>query len=88
MHSMSTPLTDLESEAMKPSREERAQLADRLLASVYGDHAVDDAWAAEIEHRIAAVDAGAPLGAAESALARARQALARKSFSRPRPRRN
>ena len=73
---MSTPLTDLENEAMKLSREERARLADHLLASVYGDREVDDAWGAEIERRIAAVDAGAPLVAAESALARARQALA------------
>ena len=73
---MSTPLTDLESEAMKLPREDRARLADRLLASVYGDRAVDDAWAAEVERRIAAVEAGSPLVAAESALFRARQTLA------------
>ena len=72
---MSTPLTDLESEAMKLPREERARLADRLLASVYDDPYVDDAWAAEVERRIASVEAGAPLIAAESALGRARQAL-------------
>ena len=73
---MSTPLTDLEVEAMKLPREERARLADHLLASVYADPEIDEAWAAEVERRIAAVEAGAPLVAAESALARARQALA------------
>ena len=72
---MSTPLSDLESEVMKLPREERARLAQRLLASVYGDPDIDAAWAAEVERRIASVEAGAPLIAAESALARARQAL-------------
>ena len=42
---MSTPLSDLESEAMKLPREERARLAERLLASVYGDPDIDAAWA-------------------------------------------
>ena len=73
---MSTPLTDLESEAMKLPREERARLVDHLLASIYGDREVDDAWAAEVERRIAGVESGTPLVAAESAFARARQALA------------
>jgi putative addiction module component (TIGR02574 family) len=73
---MSTPLTDLETEAMKLPREERARLADHLLASVYADPEIDEAWAAEVERRIAAVEAGAPLVATESALARARQTLA------------
>ena len=73
---MSTSLTDLESEAMKLPREDRARLAEHLLASVYGDREIDEAWAAEIERRIAAVESGAPLVAAESALARVRQALA------------
>jgi putative addiction module component (TIGR02574 family) len=76
MRSMSTPLTDLETEAMKLPREERARLADHLLASVYADPEIDEAWATEVERRVAAVEAGAPLVAAESALARARQALA------------
>ena len=58
---MSTPFADVESEAMKLPREERARLADRLLASVYADPEVDEAWAAEVERRIAAVDAGAPV---------------------------
>ncbi len=73
---MSTSLTDLETEALKLPLEERARLADHLLASVYADPEVDEAWAAEVQRRIAAVEAGAPLVVAESAFARARQTLA------------
>ena len=73
---MSTPLTDLETEALKLPLKERARLADHLLASVYADPEVDEAWAVEVERRIAAAEAGAPLIAAESALARVRQAPA------------
>ena len=65
----SASVTDLESEAMKLSRDDRVRLADRLLASVYGDRDMDEAWFAEIERRIAALDAGAPAVGAESALA-------------------
>jgi putative addiction module component (TIGR02574 family) len=72
---MSTPLSDLELEIMKLPLEERAKLAERLLASVYGDADVEAAWAAEVDRRIARVEAGAPLIAAESAFERARQAL-------------
>jgi hypothetical protein len=73
---MNRPLTELESEALQLSREDRAKLADRLLASVYGDRDVDAVWAIEVERRIAAVEAGAPLIAAESVLARVRRMLA------------
>ena len=66
---MSPPLINLEAEAMKLSRDDRVRLADRLLASVYGDRDMDEAWFAEIERRIAALDAGAPLAGTESALA-------------------
>ena len=66
---MSLPLNDLEAEAMKLSRDDRVRLADRLLASVYGDRDMDEAWFAEIERRIAALDAGPPATVAEPALA-------------------
>ena len=72
---MSTPLTDLESEAMKLPREERARLADRLLASVYGDPEIEEAWAVEVQRRLAAMEAGTAPVAAESVLARARRTL-------------
>jgi putative addiction module component (TIGR02574 family) len=67
--------SDLESEAMKLPRDERLRLADRLLASVYGDREIDEAWAAEVERRIAAVEAGAPLVAAETVFERVRRTL-------------
>ncbi len=57
---MSTPLTDLEIEALKLPLRERVRLADHLLASVCADPEVDEAWAAEVQRRMAAVEAGAP----------------------------
>ena len=66
---MSLPLNDLEAEAMKLSADERVRLADRLLASVYGDRDMDEAWFAEIERRIAALDVVAPAAVAEPVLA-------------------
>ena len=66
---MSLPLNDLEAEAMKLSADERVRLADRLLASVYGDRDMDEAWFAEIERRIAALDVVVPPAVAEPALA-------------------
>ena len=71
---MSLPLNDLEAEAMKLSADERVRLADRLLASVYGDRDMDEAWFAEIERRIAALDVVAPPAVAEPALAGAEPA--------------
>ena len=55
---MSMPLTQLEAEAMKLRSDDRVRLADRLLASVYGDRDVDEAWFAEVQRRIAALEAG------------------------------
>jgi len=72
---VSTPLADLESEVMKLPREERVRLADRLLASVYGDPEVEEAWAVEVQRRLAAVEAGMVTIATESALAPARRTL-------------
>ena len=71
---MSLPLNDLEAEAMKLSADERVRLADRLLASVYGDRDMDEAWFAEIERRIAALDVVAPAAVAEPVLAGAEPA--------------
>ena len=71
---MSLPLNDLEAEAMKLSADERVRLADRLLASIYGDRDMDEAWFAEIERRIAALDVVAPAAVAEPALAGAEPA--------------
>jgi len=73
---METQLELLESEALKLTPGERAALAQRLLASLDEDAEIEDAWAAEIERRIAEVESGAvqviPIA---EALARVRAAL-------------
>ncbi len=73
---METQLEILESEALKLTPGERAELAQRLLASLDEDSEIEDAWAAEIERRIADVESGAvqviPIA---EALARVRAAL-------------
>jgi len=56
---METQLEILEAEALKLTLSERAVLAQRLLASLDEDAEIDDAWAAEIERRIADVESGA-----------------------------
>ena len=49
---MSRQLEVIEEQALKLSAEERAQLADRLISSLFGDHEVEEAWAAEVERRV------------------------------------
>ncbi len=56
---METQLEILESEALKLTPSERAALAQRLLASLDEDSEIEEAWAAEIERRIAEVESGA-----------------------------
>ena len=81
---MSTPVEVLEAEAMKLTPEERAPLADRLISSLSADADADadadaeieEAWAVEVERRIAEIEAGrAPVVPAADAIARARDAL-------------
>jgi putative addiction module component (TIGR02574 family) len=73
---METQLEILELEALKLTPGERAALAQRLLASLDEDAEIEDAWATEVERRIAEVESGAvqviPI---EEALARVRAAL-------------
>jgi putative addiction module component (TIGR02574 family) len=73
---METQLEILETEALKLTPGERAALAQRLLASLDEDAEIEDAWAAEIERRIAEVESGTvqviPIA---EALARVRAAL-------------
>jgi putative addiction module component (TIGR02574 family) len=63
-------------EALKLTREERAHLAGRLIASLSDDAELDEGWAAEVERRIAEIEAGrvTPVPVTE-AVARARAAL-------------
>ena len=55
---MDTTLEILEARAMTLTVSERAALAQRLLASLDEDQEIDDAWAAELDRRIAAVESG------------------------------
>jgi putative addiction module component (TIGR02574 family) len=74
--SMSSQLETVEAEAMKLAAEERAQLADRLIASLFEDAEIEDAWEAEVERRIQEIEAGrSKLIPASEAIARARAAL-------------
>jgi putative addiction module component (TIGR02574 family) len=73
---MSNQLEIVEAQALKLSPEERAQLADRLVTSLFKDEEIEDAWAAEVERRIEEIESGraALIPAAES-IARARAAI-------------
>lgn len=74
---MTPTLATLEIEALKLSREERALLADHLLASLSSDQEIDDAWAVEVERRLREVEKGdVSMVPAEQAIARARQSIA------------
>ncbi|MQA91831.1 MAG: hypothetical protein GEU90_16680 [Gemmatimonas sp.] len=48
----------IESAAMELPLHERARLAERLLASLDQDAAVEEAWAAEVERRVQEYRAG------------------------------
>lgn len=72
---MTASLAKIEAEALQLSAEERVRLADHLLASVAGDPDIEEAWAEEIEWRLAEADAGVSLVPMEDAVARARRAI-------------
>ncbi len=73
---LQTQLEILEAEALKLAPGERAALAQRLLASLDEDAEIEEAWAVEVERRIADVESGTvqviPIA---EALARVRAAL-------------
>ena len=73
---MGNRLEVLETEALKLTPGERAAFAQLLLASLDEDAEIEDAWAIEVERRIAEVEAGSvqviPI---EDALAQARAKL-------------
>jgi putative addiction module component (TIGR02574 family) len=73
---MSNQLEIVEAQALKLSPEERAQLADRLITSLFEDHEIEDAWAAEVERRVDEIASGrAKLIPAADSIARARAAI-------------
>lgn len=66
----------LEAEALKLGPAERARLVEHLIASLDEDSEIEEAWAAEVERRIEAVEAGlVQLIPAADVLAQARAAL-------------
>ena len=73
---MANQLEMLEAEALKLTRGERAAFAQLLLASLDEDAEIEEAWAGEVERRIAEVENGTvkviPIA---EALAQARAAL-------------
>ncbi len=73
---MPTQLEVLEAEALKLTAPERARLAEQLIASLDEDTEIDQAWAREIERRIAEIDSGKiQMIPADEAIAKARAAL-------------
>jgi len=73
---MSNQFEIVRAQASKLSPEERAQLAGRLIASLVEDHEIEDAWEAEVEHRIEEVESGrAKLIPAADSIARTRAAI-------------
>jgi putative addiction module component (TIGR02574 family) len=73
---MSNQLEIVEAQALKLSPEERAQLADRLVTSLFKDEEIEDAWAVEVERRIEEIESGrATLIPAADSIARARTAI-------------
>ena len=73
---MATSFETLAAEALALAPEDRVQLAHRLIASVFPDADVEDAWADEVERRVAEIESGrAQVAPAAEAIARARSAI-------------
>ncbi len=73
---MPTQLEILEAEVLKLTAAERARLAERLIASLDEDAEIEEAWAAEIERRIAEIESGqVEMIPAAEAVAKARASL-------------
>ena len=73
---MSAQFEMIEAQALSLTPEERAQLADRLITSLFDGQDIEDAWAVEVERRIKDIESGrAKLIPASEALARARAAI-------------
>jgi putative addiction module component (TIGR02574 family) len=74
--SMASQIDIIEAQALKLTAEERAQLADRLITSIFDDHEIESAWATEVERRVADIESGrARLIPAAESIAKARAAI-------------
>ncbi len=86
---MSTQLEIIEAQALSLAPEERAQLADRLITSLFDDQDIEEAWAVEVERRIKDIESGrAKLIPASEAIARAPRSSDSLGQPRGRPRVN
>jgi len=66
----------IEAQALKLNTSERARLAQRLIASLDQDAEIEEAWAVEVERRIAEIESGrVQMIPAQDAIARARESL-------------
>lgn len=73
---MPASVSDIETQALQLTPEERAHLADRLLASLSPDPDIEEAWSVEAERRLAELESGAVVGVPiEDAIRRARNAI-------------
>ncbi len=73
---MAADLKALEEQALELPPEQRAELADRLLASLFKDHEIESAWVEEVERRITDIEQGrSSLVPLTESLARARAAI-------------
>ena len=55
---METQLEILEAQALKLTTSKRAHLAQRLIASLDEDAEIEEAWAVEVERRVAEIESG------------------------------
>ncbi|MBP7582591.1 MAG: addiction module protein [Spirochaetes bacterium] len=66
----------IEAEALQLDVVERARLAERLLSSLEDDSGIEEAWAAEVERRIAEIESGKTIPVpVEDVITKARQIL-------------
>ena len=73
---MGKPLDTLTEQALQLEPEDRVELAERLLSSVFSDKELEDAWGAEIERRIDEIESGrAKLLSRADVISRARAAI-------------
>jgi putative addiction module component (TIGR02574 family) len=73
---MASELEAIEAQALKLTAEERVRLADRLIASLFEDKEIEEAWSVEVERRVKEIESGrAKLVPAAEAIARARAAV-------------
>ncbi len=73
---MPSSVAELEAQALQLAPEERARLADRLMASLSSDDTVEEEWSVEALRRLDELESGAVLALpVEDAIARARIAI-------------